>query len=38
VVIDTGYEEGDPAGLAPYPAGLDLPVTARSVVLLRARR
>jgi glycogen operon protein len=38
VVIDTSYEQGAPAGLAPYPAGLDLPVTARSVVLLRTRR
>ena len=38
VVIDTSYEEGAPAALAPYPAGLDLPVTARSAVLLRARR
>jgi isoamylase len=38
VVVDTSYEEGTPAGLAPYPAGLELPVTARSVVLLRARR
>jgi len=38
VVVDTSYEEGPPAGLAPYPAGLDLPVRARSVVLLRVRR
>jgi isoamylase len=38
VVVDTSYEDGPPAGLAPYPAGLDLPVRARSVILLRVRR
>jgi len=38
VVVDTSYEDGPPVGLAPYPAGLDLPVLARSVVLLRVRR
>jgi len=38
VVVDTSDEQDTPSGLAPYPAGLDLPVTARSVVLLRARR
>ena len=38
VVVDTSYEDGPPAGLVPFPAGLDLPVRARSVALLRVRR
>ena len=39
IVLDTTYEDGTPpASLAPYPAGLDLPVTARSVIGLRVSR
>ncbi|MBI3687107.1 MAG: glycogen debranching protein GlgX [Actinobacteria bacterium] len=39
VVVDTCYEDGVPPGQLPsYPGGLELPLTARSVVLLRVRR
>jgi len=39
VIVDTTCEDGEPpAGQPPCPGGLDLPLTARSVVLLRVRR
>jgi isoamylase len=38
VAADTRYETGTLASLPPCPAGLELPVLARSVVLLRVRR